>query len=106
MSRRESDDDYDNIVAQLGPKWRMIVCVDDYQWIVQERKGTQWRSQHFCTSRDGVLRRVKGKPGWEVLGSLPDHFMATGKDVRARRAQERASRAEGSPEGEAKSYAR
>lgn len=94
MSKREKDDDYDNIVAQLGPLWRVIVCKDDYQWIVQERKG-EWRSMKFCTSRDGVLRWVKGKPGWEALLSLPDHFTATGKDLHARRAQERASRAEG-----------
>ena len=93
MSRREGDDDYDNIVAQLGPDWRVIVCVDDWQWIVQERKGGAWRSRKFCTSRDGVIRWVKGKPGWEVLASLPDHFTRTGKDVHARRAQERASRA-------------
>ena len=106
MSRREGSDDYDNIVAQLGPDWRVIVCVDDWQWIVQERTGGQWRSRHYLTSRDGVLRRCEGKPGWEVLTSLPDHFTATGKDVRSRRAQERVSRADGSPEGETKSYAR
>ena len=93
MSRREKDDDYDNVVAQLGPDWRVIVCADDWQWIVQERKGAQWRSQKFCTSREGVIRWVKGKPRWEALASLPDHFIATGKDVGARRTQERAARA-------------
>jgi hypothetical protein len=86
-SHRETDEDYDNIVAQLGPKDRVIVCKDDYQWIVQELKGREWRSTKFCTSRDGVLRWVKGKPGWEALLALPDHFTATGKDLHARRAQ-------------------
>ena len=73
MSKREKDDDYDNIVAELGPTWRVIVCKDNWQWIVQERNG-EWRSMKFCTSREGVLRWVKDKPGWEALASLPDHF--------------------------------
>jgi hypothetical protein len=76
MSRREKDDDYDNVIAQLGPKHRVIVCADDIQWIVQENKGKEWRSQHYCTSRYGVLRRVKGLPGWEALASLPERFQA------------------------------
>jgi hypothetical protein len=73
VSKREKDDDYDHVVAQLGPTWRVIVCRDNIQWIVQERKD-EWRSHHYCTSREGVMRRVKGKPGWEALSSLPDHF--------------------------------
>jgi hypothetical protein len=76
MSRREGDDDYDNIIAQLGPAWRVIVCKDNWQWIVQERKD-KWRSLHFCTSREGVIRRVKGKPGWEALATLHDRFQPT-----------------------------
>jgi len=74
MSRREGDDDYENIVAQLGSDWRVIVCRDNWQWIVQERKWGEWKSRHYLTSRDGVLRRCEGKPGWEVLASLPEHF--------------------------------
>ena len=95
MSHRETDDDYDNVVAQLGPKHRVIVCVDDWQWIVQERKGAQWRSMKFCTSRDGVVRRTKGLPGAEALAALPDHFIPTGKDLHARRTQRRSSGGEG-----------
>ena len=72
-SHRESDDDYSNVIAQLGPTHRVIVCKDNIQWIVQRRKDS-WRSLHYLTSRDGVLRRVKGLPGWEALNALPDHF--------------------------------
>lgn len=72
-SRRESADDYGNIVALLGPAWRVIACADSIQWIVQRKSGV-WRSLHFCTSRGGVLRRVRGLPGWEALADLPDRF--------------------------------
>jgi hypothetical protein len=72
-SHRESDDDYSNVIAQLGPTHRVIVCKDNIQWIVQRRKDS-WRSLHYLTSRDGVLRRLKGLPGWEALNALSDHF--------------------------------
>jgi hypothetical protein len=74
MSHREKDDDYDNVIAQLGPKHRVIICADDHQWIVQEKRGKEWRSNHYCTSRDGVLRRVKDLPGWKSLTLLPERF--------------------------------
>jgi len=74
MERREGDDDYGRVVARLGTTYRVIACRDDLQWIVQERMGNRWRSLHYCTSREGVLRRVKGLPGWESLSTLPDRF--------------------------------
>jgi hypothetical protein len=74
-SHRERDDDYGEILAQLGPDWRVIVCKDDHQWIVQQKpKGGVWRSKHYCTSREGALRRVKGLPGREALTHLPARF--------------------------------
>lgn len=79
MSRRETDDDYDEVVARLGPNHRVIVCADDIQWIVQDKSGVHWRSQAFCTSRAGVLRRTKGLPGQEVLADLPERFRSPGK---------------------------
>jgi hypothetical protein len=86
-SIREKDDDYGNIVAQLGPKHRVIVCCDNYQWIAQYKSGI-WRSHHFCTSREGVIRRVKGLPGWETLLDLPDRFKARQIDAVARAGRE------------------
>jgi hypothetical protein len=74
MSVRESDDDYGKVVARLGSDRRVIVCADDIQWIVQRRSGSLWRSLHYCTSREGVIRRVKGLPGWEALLGLPARF--------------------------------
>jgi hypothetical protein len=87
-SHREKDDDYDNVIAQLGPKVRLIECAENWQWIVQVKSGQRWRAEKFLTSRDGVIRRVgpglgnvdvrahgrDGCPGWEVLQQLPDRF--------------------------------
>jgi hypothetical protein len=71
MEHRERDDDYGNVVAQLGPDCRVILCTEGLQWIVQRRSGL-WRSLHYCTSRAGIIRRVRGLPGWEALQALPD----------------------------------
>ena len=74
MSLREQDDDYDYIIAQLGPKHRLIVCSDDIQWILQEFHSKRWRSVKYCTSREGVLRWASGLPNAEVLVNLPERF--------------------------------
>lgn len=74
MSHRETDDDYDHVVARLGPKHRVIECKDDIQWILQERIAERWRSQKFLTSREGVLRYVAGLPGAETLTTLPERY--------------------------------
>jgi hypothetical protein len=63
------------------------VCADSIQWIVQHKSGA-WRSLHFCTSREGVVRRVKGLPGWERLLGLPDCFPAAENARRARAGRE------------------
>jgi hypothetical protein len=73
-SLRESDDDYSRGIAQLGPDHRVIVCADNWQWIVQIKQGKRWISRHYCTSREGVIRRGKGLPEWEGLTDLPDRF--------------------------------
>jgi hypothetical protein len=83
MSRREKDNNYDRIITRLGAGHRVIACADDSQWIVQEKKGKEWRSKHYCTSRDGVLRRVEGLPGWETLAALPERFASRQHDIRA-----------------------
>lgn len=74
MSHRETDDDYGKVIAQLGPKNRLIECKDGIQWILQAKVGKRWLSEKFLTSRDGVLRRAEGMPGWEVLKDLPERF--------------------------------
>ena len=60
-SRKESDDNYHDVVAQLAPRWRVIVCKDYLQWIIQKRTAEPlhrgvWRSQSYVTCRNSLIR--------------------------------------------------
>ena len=60
-SHRESDDNYHDVVAQLAPRWRVIVCKDYLQWIIQKRTAEPlhrgvWRGQSYVTSRSSLIR--------------------------------------------------
>ena len=60
-SHRESDDNYHDVVVQLAPRWRIIVCKDYLQWIIQKRTAEPlhrgvWRSQSYVTSRNSLIR--------------------------------------------------
>lgn len=83
-SRRESADDYPNIVARLNNDWRVIVCRDGIQWILQRRNSAKtiakpdWRGVSYCRARDALIRCVAEKiseqitfEGKEALFDLP-----------------------------------
>lgn len=91
MKHRERDDDYGNITAQLGPDNRVILCPEGLQWIVQRKGAGIWRSLHYCTSRAGVIRRVRGLPGWEALEALPDRAGTVSGAARSAKSSRRAS---------------
>ena len=60
-SHKESDDNYHDVIAQLAPRWRVIVCKDYLQWIIQKRTAEPlhrgvWRSQSYVTSRSSLIR--------------------------------------------------
>lgn len=60
-SHRERDDDYRDVVCILSDRWRVIVCRDGLQWIIQRRDGerfgqTRWTGIHYCTSREALIR--------------------------------------------------
>lgn len=82
-SHRESDDGYRAIVVRFSDKWRVIVCKDHLQWIIQRSEGVRhgqrrWTGVHYCTTRDALLRlcRACGEcadPAMlAVLSALPD----------------------------------
>ena len=59
----EKDDDYPSLVAHLNSDWRVIVCREGIQWILQKRKGRssgrpEWRSRSFCRTRDGLFNCI------------------------------------------------
>ena len=81
-SHRERDDNYAKVIAQLGPRWRIIVCKDDIQFILQKRSvsppntGT-WSGKSYSTTRDAIIaacsrRGLLSEPSArQVLEELP-----------------------------------
>jgi hypothetical protein len=59
---------------------RWALASDGLQWILQHRKGDQWRSVSYTRSEKGILARCmreKGTPDNEariLLDGLPDTF--------------------------------
>ena len=58
ISHRERDDAYKGIVIKFCSRWRLIVCKDQIQWILQKREnyhGGNWKGQRYVTSKIGLL---------------------------------------------------
>jgi hypothetical protein len=84
-SHRESDDNYLDVAAQLAPRWRVIVCKDYMQWIIQKRTAEPlhrggWRSQSYVTSRNSLIRLcaslelLSADNARATLDALPEQF--------------------------------
>jgi len=54
----ERSDRYAHVLCRLGPRWRLIVCSDWYQWIAQYNKNfaaePSWLSRKFFRTRQGI----------------------------------------------------
>jgi len=80
----ETADGYSRVVAHLCDGWRVIVCKDDLQWIIQRRKkgGGEWpwRAVGYCRTRRALIRLTAASCGqidpvaWEGLADLPEEF--------------------------------
>ncbi len=84
-SRRfETADAYHQVVLVLRDNWRVIVCRDGRQWILQRRKkgGAErpWRAVGYFRTRDALLRACATDCGpnapntLDALVALPEHF--------------------------------
>ena len=87
-SHRERDDDYTYVVDQLAPHYRVILCQQGLQLIIQEKEASHsghWRAKSYHTSRDSLLsacgkRGLLSNPNVEaVLHALPDHVSQLSK---------------------------
>ena len=61
LAHRERDDEYREVIVQLAPRWRVIVCKDYLQWIIQKRTAETlhrgvWRGQSYVTNRKSLIR--------------------------------------------------
>lgn len=84
-SHREEAENYFAVVARLNDKWRVIICRDGIQWILQRRAGfrqglARWEARTFNRNRNGLLCRVNQLAGecdavaMRALENLPEHF--------------------------------
>ena len=61
LSNRERDDGFSQVVVQLAPRWRVVVCKDHIQWIIQKRTAEPlhrgvWRGHSYMTNRSSLIR--------------------------------------------------
>jgi len=62
MMVAESDDSYPHMVAVLNRVWRVIVCRDGIQWILQRRNRAEtvarhvWRGRSYCRTKEALIR--------------------------------------------------
>ena len=85
----ETSDAWGKVVAHPAPGWRVIVCRDDLQWIIQRRKNggaeRPWRALHYCRTRKALLRLCASLCGQidpnasATLEALPEVIGRAGK---------------------------
>lgn len=82
IDRREASDTNSTEIYRLGD-WRVIVCADDIQWILQARTraggpaGPRWEGRHFTRRRETLVRlwrALAGDDGAVFLALLPERF--------------------------------
>jgi hypothetical protein len=67
----ESADNYHAVVARLNPRWRIIVCAQGVQWILQYRASAEtyatsrWAGRSYCRRRTlcAAVRESMPAPG-------------------------------------------
>jgi hypothetical protein len=69
---RETDDAYP-CIARISDDTRVIDCKDSIQWIVQRRRGKEWRGVSYCRSRDVLIERSMATgDALALLQTLPE----------------------------------
>lgn len=58
---QEAADDYQDEIVRLNDRWRVIVCKDGIQWILQRRDAggshaARWRGRSYATTRKALMR--------------------------------------------------
>ena len=94
VSHKERDDNYFAVVAMLAPRWRVILCKNGIQFILQRhfaetKHSGAWRANSFHVSRDSLFKAcvtldLLSDPKMEqLLAKLP----ATARECAVQRAQ-------------------
>jgi len=59
LNRNETAENYARIIANLGERWRVIVCKGNHQWILQRRRkgaGRRWEARGHFRTREALIR--------------------------------------------------
>ena len=59
ISHRERDEAYLGTIVEFNPRWRLILCKDQMQWIIQKKESSRrgdWRGLKYLTCKDSVLK--------------------------------------------------
>ena len=88
ISHRERDEAYLGAIVQFSPRWRLVLCKDQMQWIIQKKESSRrgdWRGKLYLRCKDSVLK-ASGSLGLlsdpkvkAVLYSLPECARQTNK---------------------------
>lgn len=58
--KHETSGIYASVVTRLSEQWRVIICKDGIQWILQRREKLQasrpWRGVRYCTTKKALIR--------------------------------------------------
>ena len=85
---RERDDLYIKVIVQSSDRWRVILCAQGLQWIIQKKESSHagpWRAEKYVTSRSALIRAcgtlgLLSDPTTEaVLYALPDYVSQLAK---------------------------
>jgi hypothetical protein len=85
---RERDDLYPKVFAQPSIRWRVILCAQGLQWIIQKKESSHagpWRAEKYVTSRSALIKAcgtlgLLSDPATEaVLYTLPEHVSQLAK---------------------------
>lgn len=83
FSHRETDDAYRWVLFQIDPDWRVILCKDGIQYILQKRCPSRWVARSYPNSREGLRDSIRRHVGFEGtdkakawLDTLPDYIEA------------------------------
>ena len=84
----ESSDLYAKVIVQSSDRWRVILCSQGLQWIIQKKESSHagpWRAEKYVTSRSALIRAcgtlgLLSDPATEaVLYALPDYVSQLAK---------------------------
>lgn len=74
-THRERDDNYKKVVLMFNDRWRLIICQQNIQWIVQRREslhGGAWRGIRYVTQPSSLIEVCGelGLPTGDIVESI------------------------------------